>query len=358
MIKIAFVVPSLRPGGAERVMSFLAMNLSNDKFKVSLIVVGHKKDQSYTVDENKVDMVFLEKDKISKAFFPLLIEIRKLKPDVVMSSIGHLNIMMSFMAPITRRTAFVAREANIDKVRKQFSAKKKGIRRINLKKIGYRHLKAIVCQSNDMYEGFLGEYPQFKPKTVVINNPITDGFSLKGKRHDPGTTSFITVGTLHPRKGHDRILKALSKLHMPFEYTIIGDGEKKEELIAMAKSLGVHEKITHIPYTKEVPKYLSKSDFYLQGSYVEGFPNAVIESCAVGTPVMAFDAPGGINEIIEKGVNGYVSRSEDEFLANLKSCAKMDPYNPELVRESVMKKYGKEIILSKYESLFTELAQS
>ena len=34
---------------------------------------------------------------------------------------------------------------------------------------------------------------------------------------------------------------------------------------------------------------------------VEGFPNVLIESCVVGTPILAFNAPGGLDEIIEKG---------------------------------------------------------
>ena len=44
--------------------------------------------------------------------------------------------------------------------------------------------------------------------------------------------------------------------------------------------------------------YLSDSDFFIQGSYVEGFPNSVLESCSVGTPVIAFNCPGGTKEII------------------------------------------------------------
>ncbi|WP_421809243.1 glycosyltransferase [Flagellimonas sp.] len=352
IVKIFFVIPSLRAGGAERVMSFLAENLSHDKFKVTLIVIGHQKDQAYSVDTKMVDVVFLGKDKVSQAFLPMFRQVKKLKPDIVLSSIGHLNILMSFMAPLRPRTAFVAREANIDKVRKKFSAKKKGLRRINLKKIGYRFLKTIICQSNDMYEGFTGEFPQFKSKTVVINNPITDGFTLKEKKNETGIFAFITVGALHGRKGHDRILKALSRFPHPFTYTIVGNGEKKQEIFDMAKSLGIFEKIQHIPYTNEVPKYLAKNDFYLQGSYVEGFPNAVIESCAVGTPVLAFDAPGGINEIIDENVNGSVSKSEDEFLESLIHHTTTNTFNPEQVRESVLKKYGKEIILKKYEDLF------
>lgn len=349
---IIFVIPSLRPGGAERVMSFLANNLSENKFKITLIVIGHKKDQAYHLKKNDMEIVFLEKSKVSKAFPKMFKEIRNRKPKIVISSISHLNIMMSFLAFYFRKTAFIAREANVDRVRQKFSDRRKRLGGINLKKIGYRYLKAIICQSKDMYDGFIEEYPKYKSKTYIINNPITDDFILKNEDITGGSLKFITVGSLHPRKGHDRILKSLSQFPLPFQYTIVGNGEKKEELLQMAESLNIIDKITHIPYTNEVASYLANSDFYLQGSYVEGFPNAVIESCAVGTPVLAFSAPGGINEIIENGVNGHVSISENEYLENLIWYTKSSDLKPRQVRDSVIRKYGKKIILDKYEELF------
>ncbi|MEO2051238.1 MAG: glycosyltransferase [Allomuricauda sp.] len=357
MIKeVIFVLPSLRAGGAERVMSFLASNLPENKYRISLIIIGHKKDQAYTLDDKKIEIVFLEKNRISKSFFLLFNEIRKRKPDIVISSIAHLNVMLSFMAFFLRRTAFIAREANVDRVRKKFSKRKKRFGGIDLKRIGYRFPKAIICQSQDMYDGFIEEYPYFKSKTYIINNPVTDDFLLKEKKEFNGPKRFITVGTLHPRKGHDRLLRSLASYPLPFEYTIVGDGEKKTELLQLAENLNIRDHITHVPFTNEVAKYLANSDFYLQGSYVEGFPNAVIESCAVGTPVLAFDAPGGINEIIENGVNGHVSGTEQEYLENLVAYTKSANMDPTIVRTTVLNKYGKKIILRKYEELFEKIA--
>ncbi|UII79913.1 glycosyltransferase [Flagellimonas sp. CMM7] len=356
MKRIIFVVPSLKAGGAERVMSFLAENLNPKKFKVILIVVGHQKDQVYQTHESRIDIKFLERNRISKAFRPLFKEIRKQKPDIVISSIGHLNTLMSVMAFFIKKPAFIAREANIDRVRKTFNPTKGKLGlRLNLKRIGYRFLKIIICQSQDMYDSFTEEYPQFKTKTVIINNPITDKFKLKSNKDMSDIIQFITVGSLHSRKGHSRILKTLAKFELPFTYTIVGNGERKDELFELANSLGISEKITHVPFTKEVDTYLCASDFYLQGSYVEGFPNAVIESCAVGTPVLAFDAPGGINEIIENGVNGHISTSEEDFLKNLHYYAKNNQFKSHIVRDSVIRKYGKEIILNKFEALFTKI---
>ncbi|MEQ9580645.1 MAG: glycosyltransferase, partial [Arenibacter sp.] len=117
---------------------------------------------------------------------------------------------------------------------------------------------------------------------------------------------------------------------------------------------GILDKIKHIPFTKDVSKYLQESDVFLQGSYVEGFPNALLESCAVGTPVIAFKAPGGIDEIIEEDVNGYIAKDEADFLIKLNLIGEKH-WDPAVVRDSVYKKYSKDIIIKKYQDLFIDL---
>ncbi len=116
--------------------------------------------------------------------------------------------------------------------------------------------------------------------------------------------------------------------------------------------MGITNKINYIPFTKNVSGYLHKAHYFLQGSYTEGFPNALLESCAVGTPAIAFDVPGGTKEIIENGINGFLVQNEDEFLERLNKLPILDP---KTVSESVYKKFDKNIILDKYEQFFSEI---
>ena len=51
MKKLYFVLPSLRAGGAERVISYLASNLNKSEFDVTLIIVGKEKDAAYNVKD-------------------------------------------------------------------------------------------------------------------------------------------------------------------------------------------------------------------------------------------------------------------------------------------------------------------
>lgn len=353
MHKVFLVIPSLKAGGAERVMSFLANNINSEKFQIHLVVIGFPENSVYNFEYSKT--IFLNKHRVRQGIFPLIQLIIREKPVLVMSSLAHLNNIVSFLSFFLRKTSFIVREANIDRIRSTFNdvKSKKGLS-INFKKWFYPSLRYIICQSEDMYDAFVQEHPHLKEKVKIINNPVNDDFKLKQGSAKERNKRLITVGALHKRKGHLRLLSSVSQLTFPFEYVIIGDGPEKQVLMDYAVELGILQHIQFISFTKEVARYLSQSDFFLQGSFVEGFPNAVIESCAVGTPVIAFEAPGGLNEIILNGKNGHVFKTETEFINGLEHYAETPTFIPSEVRDIVIKKFGKNKILQHYEQLFLE----
>ncbi|WP_422104552.1 glycosyltransferase [Winogradskyella sp.] len=353
-IKIAFVLPTLHAGGAERVMSFLSENLDKSKFNCSLVVVGHEKNSKYNI--NNIPVYFLNKDRVATSIPSLIRVLKKLKPDIAISSISHINSVMGMISFIFPKTIFIGREANVLSVVKDYKGQSKRLGNLISPSKSYKLLDLIICQSKDMYHDMHHNFKVPKRKLRVINNPITDKFQLKAHyERDDNELKFITVAALKKQKGHERILRVLAKLNLPFQYTIVGNGSEKDPLFKLIEQLGLHSKIHHVPYTSEVPKYLAEHDFFLQGSYVEGFPNALIESCAVGTPVLAFDAPGGLNEIIEPEINGLVAENEDEYLENIIKASQKIEWNPDVIRTSVYKKFNSEKILKAYEDLFIEV---
>ncbi len=354
-LKIMFVLPSLRAGGAERVMSYIASHLDSSRFEAHLLIIGFEKDKVYDINDT-VNVIYLNKARVSRSIVSIVKTLRKYKPDVVMSSISHVNTMMSIISPFFRKAKFIGREANVKSTRAQFSSKQVGIGSM-LSNRSFKVLDAIICQSNDMLNDFKESMEIDESKFVVINNPITDNFTYTSKSPKKNNVpKYITVGTLHKRKGHERILKLLSKVNHQFHYTIIGNGNEKDTIEKLIKELGLSKAVTHVPYTKEVPEFLAVSDIFINGSFVEGFPNVLIESCAVGTPVIAFEAPGGINEIIIEGVNGHIVNTEDDYVEKLNELYANNYFDAKLVSDSVTSRYGKDIILAKYETLFTNLA--
>lgn len=349
--KIMFILPSLEFGGAERVFSFLSINLDPKVFEVKLLVIGYEKKAKFIYDLDKT--IFLNKSRVLFGFPGVIKNIRKFEPDIVVSTIIHLNILMGCLSFFFRKTKFVAREASVYSGMKQYATRELPFSDF-LVKFFYPRLAGIICQSIDMKEDLKTNFGIEDEKLKVINNPITQLPIKKIKKSGGNKINFITVGRLNPEKGHSRILDVLSHLQYNFEYLIIGDGPEREAIYARAKALHLEERIHYISFTNEVAAYLEKADFFLQGSFVEGFPNAVLESCTFGIPVIAFDVPGGTKEIIENGQNGFLVNSELEMADLLNDMDKLRSLINADVSAFTIDRFHPDETLKKYEAYFVD----
>lgn len=348
-IKVVFAIPTLSAGGAERVMSYVAQNLDKEKFEAILLVIGGKKGAAYPVEG--IEVIFLEKEKVRESFTGIINFLYRHKPDLVISAIAHLNTMMAVISILFPNIKFVGRETLVKSVTQ--STKKKFF--INTNNIQKYLLDGLICQSKDMKVDMIENFNFPKEKLTTIHNPVNEKFTLKTQQASGSSIKFITVGRLSKNKGHLRVLDVLAKFNQPYLYTIIGKGNYKNEIVDKAKKMGVFTNIRFIEFTDKITHHLQNNDIFLHGSYVEGFPNSMLESCAVGTPVVAFDAPGGINEIIETGINGYIAKNEDEFLEAIYEIVSKQFLSPEKIRKSVVDKYSADKILRDYERFIEKM---
>lgn len=351
-IKVIIAIPSLCAGGAERVMSFVANELDTNQFDTTLVNFGFQKDNAYEIEGVKV--VYFNKPRVLSGIPQFFNFIRKNKPHIVLTAIGHLNTIGAYFSLFFWRTKFIIREVNVLSVLAQFHGKSNKLFSI-LAKRRFKMVHAVICQSQDMKNDLIKSYNISDRNLVVINNPITNNFSVKKRTSLNKKVHFITVARLVKQKGHERLFNALAKLDFDFKYTIVGDGTEKEYLVRLAKKLRIFSKIEFVSFTKEVDIYLAKADIYLQCSYVEGFPNALLESLMVGTPAIAFDAPGGINELIIQSANGYIAKNEKEYIDFIELMIREGIPSAQNVSDSVHSRYNKEIIIDQYQALFKEL---
>lgn len=354
-IKILFVLPSLKAGGAERVISFIATNLNEQIFETRLIVIGKKEDAVYETEGIEVN--FLGKKRVMNAV-PLMFKyLFTERPQIVMGSISHVNRLLGLFSFFFPSIKFVGREASVMSVMNKYSSSRKI--KLPIFKNYFIRLAAIICQSEDMSNDLIQKFLVPKEKIYIINNPISGNLPLKTiNSKTENKKQLLTIGRLSKEKGHKRILQALSKVNFDFDYTIVGTGNEEDIIFQLAKDLDLFKKITYIPHTNDVATILAKSDVFIQGSFVEGFPNALLESCVVGIPVIAFKAPGGTKEIIKNGINGYIVANESEFIQKINDLLFQEEWNPINIRHSVVEKFNKEHILGQYEQLFIKIANS
>ena len=148
-------------------------------------------------------------------------------------------------------------------------------------------------------------------------------------------------------------MTVLSRFKASFVFEIIGEGSEKDNLVALSESLGIKNKVRFWGELDNPFPIVGAADVFLFGSHFEGFPNVLIEAGACGTPVVAFDCQGGINEIVEDGVNGYVV-ANDDFDGFEKALQKIveKPLNRREIAKKTEQKFDISLIIKKIRSRF------
>lgn len=350
---------SMDVGGAERMMLTILNACAIDDFEVHLILFNRKGELLNELSSNIV-VHDLKKSSVGKGMMQCLKTLNRIKPDTVFSGIGHLNIALAPFIPLMKllipKSKWIARETNIVSLQNRVAKFPK------LFDFLYRHFytkyDVIVAQSIDMKEDLLNNYLK-TDNVVLINNPIDEEKINKLAVLEPDNPfneqkiNLLSVSRLRQQKRVDLMLETLSYLPQEYHLTVIGSGEEEKSLKELAEALSLQERVTFLGHQSNPYSYMQRADFLLLTSEREGFPNVLLEANSLGLPIVAFNALGGISEIIRVGENGfYVPFSECEVLAQKIQEANQVAWDKNHIREMTHKGYGKGVILNKYKNIF------
>jgi glycosyltransferase involved in cell wall biosynthesis len=171
---------------------------------------------------------------------------------------------------------------------------------------------------------------------------------------------LVTVAHLGHRKGHHEVIRALAGLPKDVVLVIVGgaaQGGTPEMLQQVAFEAGVENRLIlpgRQPYEK-IPLYFGAADVSVLASYREGCPNAVLESLACGTPVVASDV-GAVRDILPVPDVGRIvpPRQAGPLETALKEVLACQ-WNPEdVVAKSRVKSWSE--IAQKVQSVLVDLA--
>ncbi len=176
---------------------------------------------------------------------------------------------------------------------------------------------AVVAVCEAARRGFLAQGVRPRGELLVVPNGIRVGSfaAASDARHHalaeelriaPGTRIVGTVGRLTPVKDQAMLLQAFARTvrEVPdVVLAIVGDGPLRADLVALASSLGIPERVRFLGDRSDVADLLSGLDVFALSSWSEGYSIALLEACAAGVPIVATDA-GGNGEIVRDGKNG------------------------------------------------------
>ncbi len=171
-----------------------------------------------------------------------------------------------------------------------------------------------------------------------------------------------TVGKMRPEKRQDLLIKAVAMLRKDFPNIRglnVGDGETEVSLKQYSRDNGVERNIVFLGSQMDVRPALGAMDiFVLTSTSVETFSNAALEAMSMSKPVVLSDISGA-QEMIEDGINGYISIPDD--VTSLVGCIKKitDSMNKNCVmgdasRNRVETFFTFEKMLDSYEKLLYE----
>jgi glycosyltransferase involved in cell wall biosynthesis len=127
---------------------------------------------------------------------------------------------------------------------------------------------------------------------------------------EDGELKMSCVGRLEPsQKGQDILIEALAAAswkNRPWLLRFYGDGPSRTGLERFARSFGLQERVRFLPHTNRVENIWSDNHVLVVPSRFEGLPLVIVEAMLCARPVLATSV-GGINEIVEDGVTGFIA---------------------------------------------------
>jgi glycosyltransferase involved in cell wall biosynthesis len=125
-----------------------------------------------------------------------------------------------------------------------------------------------------------------------------------------------SIGSFEHRKGHPVLFEALVELvngPLPAAHLMmVGDGPDEAMLKERVQALSLERSVSFFPFTSEPNYVFERLDItVLPSLYKEGLPNVLLESMAMGVPVVSSNI-GGVSEIVFDGETGYLVEPGDE----------------------------------------------
>lgn len=372
--KILIRIGSLRHGGAEKVLATFLKNLPTDKYEIDLLLNLYSGKYLSEIPDwiniyylNKGEMITTNRpqdipqkafrviyQKLLKTFPQLLYKfiLKGKKYDIEFAAIHGLrdDILNSpdksskkivWIHNDLRKTEF--HDYTDEEIRKFF---------------GFNKIMVISEQIQQDFENQAKTEVE-KSRIVRIYNPldtqeILDKAELIQNQYDFSKEEpvFVSVGTVFPQKGFDRLLKVHKKLldeGFKHRILIVGDGYDFENVKQLKSELGVDKTATMLGFTDNPYPYFKAADFFILSSRYEGFPTVLYEAIVLKKTIVATDV-SGVREMLNEGELGLiVENSEEGIYEGMKQVLtnpeisnsyqkKLENYNPPFNLENSVRK--------------------
>ena len=332
--KILIRIGSLRHGGAEKVLVTFLKKLPKDQYEIDLLLNLYSGKYLPEVPSwinvlylNKGEMITTNSlqdipvkafrviyQKILKMFPSLLYQfiLKGKKYDIEFAAIhGFRDEILNSPLKSSKKLIWIHNDLKKtelynytdDEIRKFF---------------GFDKIMVISEKIQHDFENLV-KTKEEKNKIVRIYNPLDTEEILKksevgSMKSENEVPVFISVGTVFPQKGFDRLLNVHKRLldeGFNHNILILGDGYDFENIKKLQEDLGVSETSTLFGFTDNPYPFIKNADFYILTSRYEGFPTVLFEAITLKKKIIATDV-SGVREMLKDGKLGLIVDNSEE----------------------------------------------
>lgn len=304
---IAFFLPSVRGGGAQRVIVNLVQGIVQRGEPVDLVLAvadGVFLDQL----PPQVRVVDLRAGRLVGSLVPLIRYLRRERPRVLISSMSHANIVALWAARLAGRGTPVM--VTVHNTMSESSGSSGGME-LRLLRRFYPWATWIVAVSRGAADDLARTTGLPRSRIEVVYNPVITPAILAQARTLPehpwfqpgGPPVILGVGRLTRQKDFFTLVRAFAELRRRrcARLIILGEGEDRPALEALVAELGVGDSVSLPGFRDNAAAYMARSALFVLSSAWEGLPTVLIEALAAGTRVVSTDCPSGPREILQEG---------------------------------------------------------
>ena len=317
MSKVAFFLPSLAGGGAERVCVNLAAGFLARGFDVDIVLANFSGELLDSIPAS-INIVDLRASRVISSLFPLANYLRLQSPAYLIAAPDHVNLIAIWAKMLARVGTSVAITAH-----NQLSIVAERTPKLQEKIIPFL-LWLFQSQANHIIAVSAGVANDLartahirRDRISVVYNPAVpanlDELVEQPLFHpwfvDGQPPVILAVGRLVPQKDYPTLLRALAflKPQRPARLVILGDGKLLVELRELSVQLGVDTDVDFHGFDLNPYRYMARCKVFSLSSAWEGFSLVLAEALACGAQIVSTDCPSGPAEILENGKYGRLS---------------------------------------------------
>jgi len=313
-VRVLFLIDSLGPGGAERLMIDLLPRLVDLGVEPQVVAIQERNGNVVAPALERlgfpVSVIGIERLRERGALDRVISTVVDASPDVIHTQLEFADIL----GTIAGHRLGIPTIATIHTMDRPRRWSREAARFRLMAWTLRRRADRIVAVSESARRHVLSRAGLPKRRTITIHNGIElEPYLLVGDDERRAIRDELGLGADHPvvttvavlrrLKGIQYMLDAVPVLledHPRLRYVVVGDGAYRDELVTRAASLGISDHVVFTGARSDVAAVMAAGDLHVHPSLTEALPTVVIEAMAARRPVVATDV-GGTSEVLTAG---------------------------------------------------------